>query len=75
MIPEKQFTILVKAGKKQNKFLGYDAEKKAYRIEIKVKAEHGKANREVIKLLSKLLRRKVSIIRGLKSREKQIATE
>ena len=59
----------------ESRLLQNDAEKKAYRIEIKVKAEHGKANREVIKLLSKLLRRKVSIIRGLKSREKQIATE
>ena len=75
MIPEKQFTILVKAGKQQNKFLGYDAEKKAYRIEIKEKPEHGKANREVIRFLSKLLGKQVRIIKGLKSKEKQIAAE
>ena len=48
----------------------FDSNKKALRISIKAAPEKGKANQELVKFLSKLLKKKVMIIKGLKNREK-----
>ena len=74
-IKEKSFKIIVKPNSHENKVLSYDKEKKAYRVNIKAKPEDNKANIEIIKFFSKLLRKKVRIIKGLKSKEKIIKTE
>ena len=42
---------------------------------IKEKAENNKANKEIIKFFSKLLRKKVEIIKGLRSGEKVLKVE
>ena len=68
-IPNK-FKIIVKTNTKKNEVLGYDKIKEAYRISIKEKAEDNRANKEIIKFLSKLLKKKVRIVSGLKSKEK-----
>jgi len=70
-IPNK-FKIIVKTNTKKNEVLGYDKIKEAYRISIKEKAEDNRANKEIIKFLSKLLKKKVRIVSGLKSKEKII---
>jgi len=70
-IPNK-FKIIVKTNAKKNEVLGYDKIKEAYRISIKEKAEDNRANKEIIKFLSKLLKKKVRIVSGLKSKEKII---
>lgn len=62
--------IIVKPNKPKNEITGYDDDKDVYTVNIKEKAEKGKANKEVIKFISKLLKKKVKIISGLKSREK-----
>jgi len=67
-----KFKIIVKANSKKNEVLGYDKIKEAYRISIKEKAEDNRANKEIIKFLSKLLKKKVRIVSGLKSKEKII---
>ena len=71
-IPETKFKIIVKPNSKENKIEGYDSERKAYRISIKSKPEDNKANIEIIKFLSKILKKRVRICSGLKSREKII---
>jgi len=71
-IQSKKFKIIVKPNSKENKLLGFDAEKNAYRMEVNAKTEDNKANIEIIKFLSRLLKKKVRIKTGLKSREKII---
>ncbi|MBL7056617.1 DUF167 domain-containing protein [Candidatus Woesearchaeota archaeon] len=52
--------------------LEFDEEKNTYKINIKEKAEDNKANKELIKFLSKKLKKSVKIVSGLKSRNKII---
>ncbi|MBI2649802.1 DUF167 domain-containing protein [Candidatus Woesearchaeota archaeon] len=73
MLPQgNKFKIIVKPNSRENRLGHFDNEKNAYRISIKAKPEDNKANIEIIKFLSKLLKKKVKIISGLKSREKII---
>jgi uncharacterized protein (TIGR00251 family) len=62
--------IIVKPNSPNNEIVSYDKEKDAYRVNIKPLPEKNKANIEVIKFFSKLLKKKISIVKGLKSREK-----
>ncbi len=62
--------VLIKPNSPKNQILGFDENKKALRISIKAVPEKGKANQELVKFISKLLKKKVEIIKGLKSREK-----
>ena len=75
MIKEDSFKIIVKPNSSKNEILGYDDAKKGYRVNIKAKAEDNKANIEVIKFLSRLLGKRVRIVRGLKGKEKLIRAE
>ena len=71
-IKELKFKIIVKPNSRENKIEGFDNERNAYRISIKAKPEDNKTNIEIIKFLSKSLKKKVRIVSGLKSREKII---
>ncbi len=71
-IKESKFKIIVKPNSKENKINGFDNEREAYRISIKAKPEDNKANIEIIKFLSKSLKKRVRIVAGLRSREKII---
>lgn len=62
--------ILVKPNSPKNAIISYDKNKKAARVSIKAAPEKGKANKELVKFISKLLKKKVEIVKGLKSREK-----
>ena len=75
MIPDKQFKVIVKTRAKKNSFDGYDPEKKAYKISITAVPDGYAANKEIIRFLTKLLKRKVCIKSGLRSKEKMIITE
>jgi uncharacterized protein (TIGR00251 family) len=74
-IGEKPFRIIVKPNSPKNEIAGFDNEKKAYRVNIKAKAEDNKANVEVIKFFSKLLKKRVRIVAGRRSREKILRIE
>ncbi|MBL7147544.1 MAG: YggU family protein [Nanoarchaeota archaeon] len=74
-IKEDVFKIIVKPNSAKNEIVKFDNERKAYRVNIKEKAEDNKANIEIIKFFSKLLKKKVKIIKGLKSKEKIIKVE
>ena len=69
-INEEVFKVLVKPNSAKNEIVKFDKERKAYRVNIKEKAVDTKANIEIIKFFSKLLKKKVKIIKGLKSKEK-----
>lgn len=75
MIKEDSFKIIVKPNSSRNEILGYDKERKVYRVNIKAKPENNKANVEIIKFFSRLLKKRVSIVKGLKSKEKVIKTK
>lgn len=62
--------VLVKPNSKKTRVIGYDKAKKAYIIEIKEPAEKNKANKELIKLISKTAKKNARIKSGLSSREK-----
>ena len=64
-IKETTIKVMVKPNSARNEFIGFDKEKNAYRISIKAKPEQNKANIELIKFLSKLLKKKITIISGL----------
>ncbi len=72
---ESSFKIIVKANSSKNEILGYDKARKAYRVNIKAKAEANQANIEIIKFFSRLLKKKVRMVKGLRSREKVIRVE
>lgn len=72
IIKEISFKIIVKTNAAKNEILNYDKEKEAYRISIKAKPEGGKANIEIVKFLSKLLKKRVRIVKGLRGREKLV---
>ncbi|MBI3035713.1 DUF167 domain-containing protein [Candidatus Woesearchaeota archaeon] len=69
-IQGKKFKILVKPNSRESKIEGFDKEKGAYKISIKAKPEGSKANIEIIKFLSRLLKKRVRIVSGFKSKEK-----
>ncbi|MBU0628217.1 MAG: DUF167 domain-containing protein [Nanoarchaeota archaeon] len=71
-IKESSFKIIVKANSPKNEVTGYDSDRGAYRVNIKAKAEDNKANIEIIRFFSKLLKKRVRILTGLKSKEKII---
>lgn len=71
-IKENSFKIIIKPNSSKNEILGYDKEKNAYRINIKAKPQDNKANIELIKFFSKLLKKRVRIAKGLKSKKKVI---
>ena len=71
-IKEIKFKVLINPDSSKNKIIGFDANKNVYKINIKAKAEDNKANKELIRFLSKILGKKVKIKSGFKSREKII---
>ncbi len=66
----KKFKVIVKPNSKENKIIGFNKDSNTYRIQIKAKPEDNKANIELIKFLSKSLKKKVRMVSGFKSREK-----
>ena len=71
-IRENQFKIIAKPNSPKSEIIGYDPNRQAYMVNIKAKPEDNKANIEIIRFFSKLLKKRVIIIQGLKSREKLI---
>ncbi len=71
-IKESRFQVIIKTKSNSNKLVGFDKEKQAYLLNIKAVPEKGQANKEIIKFLSKLLKKQVRIVKGLKSKEKII---
>ena len=71
-IKEDVFKVVIKPNSLNNEIMGFNKDKKAYLIKIKARAEDNKANKELIRFLSKVLGKRVKIKSGFKSREKII---
>lgn len=71
-IKEAKFKAIVKPNSRENKLQGFDSSRKAYIISIRAKPEGNRANIELVKFLSKLLKKKSRICSGLRSKEKII---
>ena len=63
--------VIVKAKSKKEE-IDYNKDKNVYIVYVKSVAKKGKANLDVIKLISKYSGKPVKIIKGLKSKEKII---
>ena len=68
-IHNSKLRIRVKLGTQKTEIVGWDDKLKVLKVHIHAKAEDNKANIEIIKLFSKLLKKKIALI-GLKSRDK-----
>ena len=62
--------IIVRPNSSENKIIGYDESRKAVKVNIAAKPEENKANMEVIKFFSRLLKKRVKIKSGFISKEK-----
>ena len=62
--------IIVKPNAKKTEITSWDDEKKALRISVAAVPDKNKANKELIKYLSKLLKAKIMLVSGAKSRLK-----
>ena len=71
-IKESKFKVIVKTNSKENLIAGYNKNKNGYNIYLKAKPAEGEANKELIKFLSKELRKKVRIVSGFRNKEKII---
>ena len=64
--------VILKPNSSKNRIVKFDFKRNAYRIEIKAPAQENKANLELMKFLSRSLKKDVKIIKGFKSKEKLI---
>ena len=62
--------IIVKPSSNKTEIIGFDSEKQALKISIAAPADKNKANLEVIKFFSRLLKKRIRILSGLKNKEK-----
>jgi len=74
ILKKEKFKVIVKPNSPKNEIVGYDEKKNALKINIAAPADKNKANRELIKFLSKALKKRVGIASGLTSKEKIIET-
>lgn len=68
----KKFKIIVKPNSRENMIEGFDSQRNAYIVHVKAKPEDNNANIEIIKFLSRYMKKRVRIVTGLKSKEKII---
>lgn len=68
MLEGDSFRIKVRTNCSKTEVVGKEGG--VYRVNVKAAPEKGKANLEIIKLFSKLLKKEVRIIKGFKSKEK-----
>ena len=67
------FEVRVKPNAKENKILEQDGNK--FKVAVTAPAQEGKANKELIKFLSKKLKARVEIVKGKTSSKKLLRVE
>lgn len=67
--------IIVKPNSPKTEIIGYDSLKDALMVDVHAKPEGNKANIEILKLFSKILKTKVKIKGGLRSKVKILKIE
>ncbi|MBI4140226.1 DUF167 domain-containing protein [Candidatus Woesearchaeota archaeon] len=66
----KKLTVVAKPNKKENRIIYHNTATNTMTVEIAAPPDKNKANKELIKFLSKELKKKIRIINGLRSKEK-----
>lgn len=69
-ICKNKLKIIVRPNAIESSIKGYDERRNALKVDISAPPDKNKANKEVVKFFSKLLKRKVSIKSGFASKEK-----
>ncbi|GIU69611.1 MAG: hypothetical protein KatS3mg002_0847 [Candidatus Woesearchaeota archaeon] len=69
-IKNNKILIIVRPNSKKTEIIGYDKNKNALLVNVHAKPENNEANKEIIRFFSKLLKSKVCIKSGSKSKEK-----
>ncbi len=69
-IQKDHLKVMVRSSAPKNEIIGFNKEKQALKVNIKAPPENNKANKEVINFFRKLLKKKVAIAKGLKTKEK-----
>ncbi|MFW6014763.1 MAG: DUF167 domain-containing protein [Candidatus Nanoarchaeia archaeon] len=69
-IKDGKLKVIIKPNSKKNEVIGFDKENQGLRISIKEPAEKDKANRELLKFITKETGKKASIKSGAKSKTK-----
>ena len=71
-IKEGVTNVILKPNSQKNRIVKFDSKRNAYRIDIKAPAQDNKANIQLVKFLSRALKKDVKIIKGFKNREKLV---
>ena len=74
-IKNSYLNILAKPNSPKTEIVGWDESKNVLRVNVHAKPDNNEANLEVIKYFSKLLKKKVTIKSGTRSREKLLRIE
>ena len=69
-IKNNRLSIIVKPNASKTKIVEYDSDRVALRVDVAAIPDKNKANDELVKFFSKLLKKKVTIKSGLTSRKK-----
>ncbi len=64
--------IIVKPNSPKTEIKAFDNDNQAYHVDVKAHPEKGAANKEIIKYFTKLLKKDVRIISGMKIRRKTL---
>ena len=64
--------LVVVSCKKKSAWQGFDPSRRAYLVDVSEPREDGKANRELVRFLSKAIGKQVRIVSGLASRKKVV---
>ncbi len=74
-ITNNRLHILVKPNAKKTEILSCDAATKVVKIAVAAPADKDKANKELLKFISRTLKKKVAFVSGLRSKEKILFIE
>lgn len=69
-ITKNKIYISVKPNAKKTEILSFDAENKIVKIAVAAAPDKDKANKELLKFISRELKKKVAFVSGLRSKEK-----
>ena len=75
LVKDGRLKVVVKPNSSKNEVLGFDSSRDAYKIAVKAAADKGKANKELVNFVSKLLGKRVEIVSGKTNRVKVLKTK
>jgi len=71
-ISDNRLHVAVRPNSKKTEIVGFDDEKGLVKINLKAPPEKGKANLELVRFLTRELKKKITVVSGLRSKSKTI---